>query len=90
MMQDVRFEFAVGAGKRGFVTVENQRIRRTEEKGLLFRMLGFIDASLDLTNLLGDRNLFWTDLRTFPQGLTPPRPVLVIQEGHPVLRTLIP
>ena len=77
-------------GNTGFVTLENRRIRWTDENGLLFMMLGFIDASLDLANLLGDRNLFWTDFRTLPQGLTTPRPVLVIQEGHSVLRTLIP
>jgi hypothetical protein len=57
---------------------------------LFFRVFGFVDAPFDLAYLLGDRNLFRTDLCTLPQGLTTPRPVFVIEESHPFLRTLIP
>ena len=52
-------------------------------------MFGFVDAPFDLANLFGDRNLFRTDLRAFPQRLTTPRTVLVIQESNSFIRTLI-
>ncbi len=56
---------------------------------LLFRMFRFVDAPFDLADLLGDGNLFGTDLRTLPQGLAAPRAILVIQESDPFLRALI-
>ena len=52
-------------------------------------MFGFVDTLLDLSNLFGHGNLLGTDLCALPQGLAPPRPVLVIQESDPLLRTLI-
>jgi hypothetical protein len=56
----------------------------------ILRVFGFVDAPFDLADLLGDRNLFGTDFGTLPQGLTTPRPVLVIQESHPFFRAFIP
>ncbi len=56
---------------------------------LLFWIFGFVNAFLDLADLLGNGNLFGTDLRALPQGLATPGAVLVIQESNPFLRTLI-
>ena len=56
---------------------------------LLFWIFGFVNAFLDLADLLGNGNLFGTDLRALPQGLAAPGAILAVQEGNPFLRTLI-
>lgn len=57
---------------------------------LFLRMIRFVDAFLNLANLLGDRDFLRTDLRTLPHRLTTPCPILVIQEGHPFIWSFIP
>ena len=46
---------------------------------LFLRVFGFVDAPFDLADLLGDRDLFGTDLCTIPVGLATPGPILMIQ-----------
>ena len=56
----------------------------------LRRFLAFIDPPLDLSDLLGDGNLFGTDLGAFPEGLAAPGPILVIQQSDPLRGRFIP
>jgi hypothetical protein len=51
---------------------------RRQSSSLWFGLFHFINAFLDAGDLFGDRDLFGTDLRTLPEGLAPPGPVLMI------------
>jgi hypothetical protein len=53
-------------------------------------MFGFIDASLDLTDLFGNRYLFGADFRALPQGLATPCPILLVQQSTPFIGGPIP
>ncbi len=56
---------------------------------LVFSVLDFVNALLDLADLFGNGNLLRTDFCAFPQGLASPRTVLVIQQVNSLFRRLI-
>jgi hypothetical protein len=49
------------------------------ERPILFLMFGLVDASLDLANLFGDRDLLRIDFCALPQGLTIGTAILMIE-----------